>query len=72
MATAMDVLLKLSGLPIARTPEQRIPKQNLYPVRGGTHIEDRRAALFGLMFTGIPSVNSMEPIYKILELLEFF
>jgi hypothetical protein len=36
-------------------------------VRGGTYTEDWRGALFGLMFAGIPSVNSLESIYSFLE-----
>ena len=36
-------------------------------VRGATHTEDYRNALFGLMFAGIPAVNSLASIYSFLE-----
>jgi len=35
--------------------------------RGATHVEDYRGALFGLMYAGIPAVNSLESIYSFLE-----
>ena len=35
--------------------------------RGATHQEDYRGALFGLMYAGIPAVNSLESIYSFLE-----
>jgi hypothetical protein len=36
-------------------------------VRGATHTEDYRNALFGLMFAGVPAVNSLSSIYNFLE-----
>lgn len=36
-------------------------------VRGGTHLEDNRGALYGLMFAGVPAVNSLESIYSFCE-----
>ena len=35
--------------------------------RGALHTEDHRAALFGLMFAGLPAVNSLSSIYQFLE-----
>ena len=35
--------------------------------RGATHVEDYRGALFGLMYAGIPAVNSLQSIYSFLE-----
>ena len=32
-----------------------------------THTQDDRIALFGLMFAGVPSVNSLSSIYSFLE-----
>lgn len=36
-------------------------------VRGAIHTQDNRNALFGLMFAGIPCVNSLSSIYNFLE-----
>jgi len=36
-------------------------------VRGATHTQDYRNALYGLMFAGIPSVNSLQSVYSFLE-----
>eukprot|EP01043_Picozoa_sp_COSAG02_P027315 COSAG02_NODE_1605_length_11721_cov_163.467475_3_plen_378_part_00 len=35
--------------------------------RGAVHTEDHRNALFGLMFAGLPAVNSLSSIYQFLE-----
>jgi len=35
--------------------------------RGAVHTEDHKNALFGLMFAGIPAVNSLSSIYQFLE-----
>jgi len=36
-------------------------------VRGGPHTDDWRGALYGLMYAGVPSVNSLQSIYSFLE-----
>ena len=36
-------------------------------VRGAVHTQDYRNALYGLMFAGVPSVNSLQSVYSFLE-----
>lgn len=36
-------------------------------VRGALHTQDYRNALYGLMFAGVPSVNSLQSVYSFLE-----